>query len=247
MKKVYLRFYEELNDFLPLGKRKVNFEHQFKGAPSVKDLIESLGVPHTEVDLILVNGAAVDFNYNIKEDDFISVYPVFESFDISGEQRLRPKPLRDPKFILDVHLGSLAKYLRMGGLDTCYKNDLSPDEIIKISSDQKRTIITKDRNILKRKEVTHGYWLRGDEVEEQITEVIKRFHLENKLNPFSRCMECNTILLKVNKSDVEEFLPDKVKEWQNEFKRCPTCGRTYWKGSHYEKMHNFIVNLNKSL
>src|SRR3972149_748976 len=138
MKTAYFRFYEELNDFLPPEKRKIKFEHPFFCRASVKDIIESLGVPHTEIDLILVNGKSVDFSYIINDKDEISVYPVFESFDISEVQHLRAKPLREPKFVLDVHLGALAKYLRMTGFDTVYHNNFEDVEIIKVSLSQKR-------------------------------------------------------------------------------------------------------------
>ena len=162
MHKISIRFYEELNDFLPEEKQKLRFEHSYIDRTSVKDLIESLGVPHTEVDLILVNGKPVGFDYLINDDDDISVYPVFESIDITDLQHLRPKPLRKPKFVADVHLGRLARYMRMLGFDTLYKNNIDDDEIVNISVDEKRTILTRDRNILKRSVVTHGYFVRNN-------------------------------------------------------------------------------------
>jgi len=167
MHKVYLRFYEELNDFLSKENRKKRFAHQFIDRTSVKDLIESFGVPHTEVDLILVNGKSVNFKYLINDGDDVSVYPVFESFDITEVQHLRPKPLRKSKFVADVHLGRLTKYLRMIGLDVLYKNNFEDDEIVSISIKEKRAILTKDRGILKRNEVTHGYWVRATKAEAQ--------------------------------------------------------------------------------
>jgi len=118
-----IRFYEELNDFLPLERRKVDFSHEFQRRASIKDLIEALGVPHTEVDLILVNGASVDFSYIVRDGDRISVYPMFEAFDIQMVSRVRPQPLRVIRFVLDVHLGKLARYLRLLGFDTLYRND----------------------------------------------------------------------------------------------------------------------------
>jgi uncharacterized protein len=247
MKNVSLRFYEELNDFLPGEKRKIRFNHEFSGSPSVKDLIESLGVPHTEIDMILVNSRSVDFTYNIKDGDDISVYPVFETFEITDIQHLRPSPLRDPKFILDVHLGSLTRYMRMAGFDALYGNDLMDDEIVKISTTDRRTILTKDRNLLKRNEVTHGYWIRNVDLEEQLKEVIRRFNLEQRFNPFSRCIECNNLIEKVNKDDIEDEIPPKVRQYHKDFKKCRACGRIYWKGSHYEKMHSFIDKLKNSL
>jgi len=243
MHKIYLRFYEELNDFLPEEKKKKRFTHQFIDRTSVKDLIESLGIPHTEVDLILVNGKSVGFNYKISDGDDISVYPVFESFDISEVQHLRPKPLRKPKFVADVHLGRLTKYLRMMGIDVLYKNDFNDDEIVEISLIEKRAILTKDRGILKRNEVTHGYWVRSTKVEEQVKEVIKRFDLQKEIKEFSRCIECNELLKQIKRESIISRLPPKVANSQKEFYRCPSCKKIYWKGTHYLRMLKFIQSI----
>ena len=236
LKKVTLRFYEELNDFLPSNKRKRRFEHNFIDRTSVKDLIESLGIPHTEIDLILVNGNSVDFSYLVNDGDDISGYPMFESLDITNLQHLRAKPLRKPKFILDVHLGTLAKYMRMLGFDTLYKNNYKDEEIIKISLKERRAILTKDRGILKRSEVTHGYWIRSTKTDTQIIEVIKRFDLKEQIKELSRCLLCNSLLKKISKEKIIDRLPRKVKEFQNEFYCCKHCDKIFWKGSHYAKM-----------
>ena len=243
MHKIQIRFYEELNDFLPTEKKKKRFAHQFIDRTSVKDLIESLGVPHTEVDLILVNGKSVNFKYIINDGDDISVYPVFESFDISGVQHLRPKPLRKPKFIADVHLGRLARYLRVMGFDVLYKNDFEDDEIVRTSLKERRAILTRDRGILKRNEVTHGYWVRSIKVEEQVKEVLKRFDLKNEIKEFSRCVECNEPLKSIKKETIIDQLPPKVAATQSEFYVCPSCKKTYWKGTHYQRMLSFIKQL----
>jgi uncharacterized protein with PIN domain len=247
MKTAYFRFYEELNDFLPIEKKKKQFEHNFSGRNSIKDMIESLGVPHIEIDLILANGNSVDFTYIVGDKDEISVYPVFESFDISNVQHLRPKPLRLPKFIVDVQLGSLAKYMRMLGLDTCYKNNYKKDEIIKISLLEKRVILTKDKGLLKRNEVTHGYWIRSNSPLEQISELIRRFDLKRQIKEFTRCLRCNTELIYLAKKKIEEKLPAKVREHQEEFYYCKTCDKIYWKGTHYEKMKGIIPKILKSM
>jgi uncharacterized protein len=247
MTRLYIRFYEELNDFLPMEKRKNKFVYDIFGSPSVKDVIESLGVPHTEVDLILVNGKSIDFSYNVQDEDDISVYPVFETLDITDVQHLRPKPLRDPKYILDVHLGSLARYMRLAGFDTLYRNDLDDEQIVSISLKEKRSILTRNRQILKRNDVTHAYWIRSTEVKEQLKEIINRFHLKKLINPFTLCLECNSPISDVRKEEVEEKIPPKVKLYHNEFKKCVNCGKIYWKGTHYEKMHSFIDKLTKSL
>jgi len=240
MHKVYLRFYEELNDFLPEEKRKKRFFHNYIDRTSVKDLIESLGVPHTEVALILVNGKSAGFNYIINDGDDISVYPVFESLDISNVQHLRPKPLREPKFICDVHLGKLARYLRMVGFDVHYKNDFSDEEIVENSLNQRRAILTKDKGILKRNNVTHGYFVRSSRIEEQVKEIIKRFGLRKSIKEFTRCLECNLELIKIAKEKISGNLPPKVNQSQEEFFSCSGCGKLYWKGTHHQKMLAFI-------
>lgn len=239
-KKITIRFYEELNDFLPSEKRKKRFVHKFIDRTSIKDLIESFGVPHTEVDLILVNGKSVSFKYLINDGDDISVYPVFESLDISDVQHLRPKPLRKPKFICDVHLGKLARNLRILGLDTFYKNDLGDKEIIEVSLSEKRTILTRDVGILRRTEVTHGYYVRNINPEKQTAEVIERFQLHKHIKPFTVCLECGTKLVRVAKREVFDLLPEKVKQHQNKFFYCVNCKKIYWAGSHFDKMNLFI-------
>ena len=242
-KKVTLRFYEELNDFFPEKKKKKRFEHNFIDRTSVKDLIESLGVPHTEIDLILVNGKSVSFEYIINGEDDISVYPVFESLDISDIQHLRPTPLREPNFIADVHLGKLARYLRMFGFDVYYKNDLSDEEIVKISIKERRAILTRDIGLLKRNEVTHGYYVRNTKVEEQVKEIMSRFDLQKSIKEFSRCIECNEPLVTVEKNKILDELLPKVIQSQDEFYRCPSCKKIYWKGTHYQQMLSFIKSL----
>ena len=250
MHKIHFRFYEELNDFLPKEKRKKRFEHNYIDRTSVKDVIESLGVPHTEVDLILVNGKSVGFNYLINDGDDISVYPVFESFDISKVQHLRPKPLRRPKFICDVHLGKLARYLRMMGFDVLYKNSFDDEEIVRLSTKERRAILTRDRGILKRSEVTHGYFIRSSKVEKQTEEVVKRFDLQNSIKEFTRCLDCNHKLIKIANAKIEEELPPKVASSQNEFfpegmdfHKCPGCSKLYWKGTHYQRMLSFVKKM----
>ena len=243
MHTIYLRFYEELNDFFLKERKKKRFEHNYIDRTSVKDLIESLGVSHTEVDLILVNGNSVGFDYLINDGDDISVYPVFESLDITNVQHLRPAPLRSPKFIADVHLGALARYLRMMGFDVLYKNDFDDNEIVNLSLSERRAILTRDRGILKRKEVTHGYWIRSTKVKEQVIEVIKRFDLKNIIKEFSRCIECNSVLKPISKSEIIGDLPPRVSMSQTDFTQCPACNKNYWKGTHHQQMLSFIQSV----
>ncbi len=193
--------------------------------------------------MILVNGKSVGFKYKINDGDDISVYPVFESFDITDVQHLRAKPLRKPKFVADVHLGRLTRYLRMMGVDVLYKNDFNDDEIVETSLKEKRAILTKDRGILKRNEVTHGYWVRSTKVEEQVKEVLKRFDLQTEIKEFTRCIECNELLKPIKKELIINLLPPKVAKTQNEFFECPACKKIYWKGTHYLRMLTFIQSI----
>ncbi len=243
MSTAWFRFYEELNDFLPKEKKKVSFSYSFTGNPSVKDAIEAIGVPHVEVDLVLVNGASVDFTFKIRNEDQVSVYPVFENLDISEVTHLRERPLRDLKFILDVHLGKLAKFMRLCGLDTHYSKDLTDPEIIKISLREHRIILTRDKGLLKNRKVTHGYWVRSVKPEIQLKEVLTRFDLKRNLQPFTRCLECNGLLTSVAKEEILDHLQPKTKEYYTEFKKCPACGKIYWEGSHFERMKIHIDNL----
>ncbi|MCD6205042.1 MAG: Mut7-C ubiquitin/RNAse domain-containing protein [Candidatus Marinimicrobia bacterium] len=241
----HFRFYEELNDFLEKERCKKNFPVTFTGHPAVKDIIESLGVPHTEVDLILVNSRSVDFNYKLQGGEQISVYPVFELLDITSLQHLRPKPLRNNRFIADVNLGKLARMLRLLGFDTLYQNNYTDTEIIRIAAKEKRIILTRDRGILKHHAVTHGYWIRNHLPERQLTEIIEYFHLQNCIAPFIRCSICNGLLHPVDKKDIIDRLPKRTAEYHNSFVECDCCHKIYWKGSHYhniQKMINRIYN-----
>src|SRR5262249_11501077 len=150
------RFYAELNDFLPPDLRFREFPHSFPEGATVKDRIESLGPPHPEVDLILVNGESVDFSRRLRDGDRVSVYPVFEACASAGLNRLRPEPLRDPRFVLDTHLGKLAGRLRMVGFDTLYRNCYTDEQLARISRDERRILLTRDVGLLKRSAVTHG-------------------------------------------------------------------------------------------
>jgi uncharacterized protein with PIN domain len=243
MQQAWFRFYEELNDFLPAFRKKQSFPHAFEGNPSVKDMIESFGVPHPEVDMILVNGVSVGFSYKVKDDDKISVYPVFESLDITDVQHLRKRPLRDVRFILDVHLGKLAKYLRLLGFDSLYETTFRDDEIVAISVEEKRIILTRDKILLRNSRITHGYWIRSDDPKMQVREVVERFDLRKKIETFTRCLECNSLIKPVSRESVEDRLPPKTRIYYNEFFICSGCSRIYWKGSHYERMNEFAESL----
>jgi uncharacterized protein with PIN domain len=236
-------FHAELNDHLPPEQRHVLLEKLFFVPVSVKDLIESFGVPHTEVERVLVNGEAVDFACLVRNEDRIAVYPVSQSAEISPNPALRPPLQRPLRFVLDVHLGKLAAYLRMLGFDVFYRNCFSDPELANVSAEQRRVLLTRDRGLLKHSQVVHGYWLRETDSRRQTAEVLRRFGLAADIRPFTRCMACNGILREAAKERVRHLLPARVAEQYDDFRQCPECGRVYWKGTHHQRMRRWIGEL----
>ncbi len=246
MPQATFRFYAELNDFLPRKRRFTAFEVPFELSASVKHMIEALGVSHTEVDLILANSEPVDFNYIVQDGDRISVYPVFESLDISPASRLRPETLRNPRFVLDAHLGRLAVYLRMLGFDTLYRNDYDDEELARVSSQENRILLTRDHGLLKRSLVTRGYYVRVQDPRRQAIEVVERFDLRRAFKPFSRCLRCNGLLEPAQEDAVAGQLLPGTQKYFHEFFRCRSCSQVYWKGSHYARMVKLIELISES-
>lgn len=239
------RVYAELNDFLPPARRLREFDYAFDGRPAVKDAVEALGVPHVEVDLILVDGRSVGFDHPLDDGARIAVYPVFESLDVSPVTRLRERPLRDPRFICDVHLGKLARRLRLLGFDTLYRDDYEDAEIARLAAADRRCVLTRDIGLLKRRAVDRGYWLRNTEVRAQVREVVDRLDLSARFAPFTRCPLCNGVIEPVDKSEILADLEPLTRANFDEFKRCPDCRQLYWKGSHHEDLVQEIESLKK--
>jgi len=207
---------------------------------SVKDLIESLGVPHCEVDLIIVNGLSVGFDYTVNENDKISVYPEFTVIDIKSLTKLSAILPEEIKFVTDVHLGKLTKYLRLLGFDTFYENDSTDIQLIEISNSEKRILLTRDVGLLKNNRIIYGYWLRNTDPYKQIYEVVNRFHIKNKTKPFTFCLTCNGKISIIKKEKIIERLEPKTIEFFDEFYICDNCRKIYWKGSHLKKMDVLI-------
>ena len=242
MKRAHFRFYAELGDLLPPARQGVTFPYEFRGSPSVKDVVESLGVPHTEVDLILADGESVAFSWTLRDGARVSVFPVFESIDIKALAQVRPVPLRATRFVLDGHLGRLARYLRMLGYDALWQRDACDAEIANVAAAEHRIVLTRDVGLLKRRTVTHGYYVRALEPPRQLAEVIQRLDLARSAAPFSRCLRCNALLEVVSKEGVASALPPLVREREDAFRRCPSCGRIYWAGSHHRRMERLVAD-----
>ncbi|MGG6241808.1 Mut7-C RNAse domain-containing protein [Nodosilinea sp. AN01ver1] len=240
MQRLVFRFYAELNDFLAPERKQTEFIHWLNEPASIKDAIESLGVPHPEVDLILVNGKSVGFDYLTQNGDRVSVYPHFKSLEVGGTSLVRPAPLPQIKFVLDVHLGKLATYLRLLGFDALYRRDYGDAELAQISSQQQRILLTQDRGLLKRSLVTHGYIVRSHVPEQQAKEVLDRFHLHNAVAPLERCPRCNGRLTAVDKAEICDRIPPLTRLHYDAFSRCQSCGQIYWKGAHYDRIQQLV-------
>lgn len=239
----HLRFYAELNDFLPPEKRKKDIEVSFFVSPSIKDAIEALGVPHVEVDLILVDGLSVGFDHRLAAAERVSVYPVFESLDISPVTRLRHRPLRLPSFVADVHLRKLARLLRLLGLDVLHYNSCTNPELVRISIDEGRILLTRNRALLKHGDLTHGYCVRSVHAQEQTVEILQRFDLSRQASPFTRCPVCNGLLERIAKADALDRIPPKTADWLEDYFECSDCRKLYWRGTHSDRLHNLIAQI----
>lgn len=241
MSTAHFRFYAELNACLPADRQFAACAYTCNPGETVKHAIESLGVPHTEVDLILVNGVSVDFAHPIQPGDQVSVFPVFEALDISPVIRLRPQPLREPRFILDTHLGKLAAFLRLLGFDCLYRNDIQDEELARLSAAEARILLTRDRGVLKRNQVTHGYLVRDEQPRRQVLEVLRRFDLFAAISPFRRCLRCNQELQPIEKAAILHRLQPDTRRYYAEFFLCPGCDQIYWQGSHFQRMAAFVT------
>ncbi|MBW2201021.1 MAG: Mut7-C ubiquitin/RNAse domain-containing protein [Deltaproteobacteria bacterium] len=243
MPKAIFRFYEELNDFLPEHRQKIDFKADFTDKRSIKDMIEALGVPHTEIDLILANGKSVDFTYILQDEDRVSVYPVFESLNIENVTRLRKIPLRRTKFIADINLGDIVKFMRVLGFDVYFDPTVSIQKIIEISQKESRIILTKSKKLLKFKKVTHGIFIRPGTTEKQIKRILDYLDITDRIRPFSRCLLCNNLLESVPKEKIIDRIPPKTRHFCDEYTHCKFCGKIFWKGAHFIRMKKVIEQI----
>lgn len=234
------RFYEELNDFLPRERRRQEFTVPCAAAATTKHMIEALGVPHTEIELILVNGESVGFDHQLQDGDRVAVYPKFEAFDVMPLLRVRREPLRRPQFVADAHLGGLARLLRMAGFDTLFHNRYRDREIADIALRQGRIVLTRDRELLKLRSITHGCYVRALQPAQQLREIMERLDLARNIRPFSLCLVCNAPLRTIDKARVLERLPPSVRDSHDRFTTCDVCHRVFWQGSHWRRMQALL-------
>ncbi len=241
--RIKILFHGKLNDFLPDFRRGIYFEQPIQKSRSVKDLIESIGIPHTEVDVILVNSQSVDFNFLVSGKASLEVYPV--DMQPNAESLIHnamPIP-KEPRFVLDVHLGKLAGYMRMLGFDTLYRNDYDDPELADISSKQHRILITCDKKLLMRKKILMGYFVRSRKPKEQVKELLVHFNLFDYSHRHALCLSCNGKIYAVNKASIQHELLPLTREHYQTFYRCNDCKKIYWEGSHHAQMQQLIQQM----
>lgn len=226
--KISIRFHGRLNAFLKTRERGRRFEYEIAGRPGLLDVIQALGVPHPEAGEIHAGARKVTLRYRIREGDRISVRP------------RRDKARAKPSFILDVHLGRLARYLRLLGFDCLYENSYEDHRIVELAAQSGRIVLTRDVGLLKHCRIKKGYWLRSTVSTEQAREVLERFGAFRFVRPFSRCMACGGKLRNVEKKEVEGRLPSSAKQNHDRFRLCAACGKIYWQGSHYKRLGEVI-------
>ena len=224
-------FSGRLNDFLPRDLKGLPIPIRFRERQSVKHLAESLGVPHPEIGRVQVNGRDEPLNVITLDQDYVEIHPIPDGY--TGE----------PRFVLDNHLGRLAAYLRMLGFDCLYWNDADDTKLAETAQEEARILLSRDRRLLMRKSVTNGYCLRSLDPPEQLTEIVRRFDLASRAQPFHRCLRCNHLLEPVRKQEILDRLEPLTKQYFDEFHICPACGQIYWKGSHYERMQALVEKI----
>ncbi|MFW6093973.1 MAG: Mut7-C RNAse domain-containing protein [Pseudomonadota bacterium] len=241
------RFYAELNDFLePAGRGRDRLYH-FDGRPAVKDAIEAQQVPHTEVAMILANGVAVGFGHHLCGGERVAVFPAFARFDVTGlavtPARRRGEVAAGLRFVVDVNLGKLARWLRLLGFDTCYGNDIDDPELVRIAVRDRRVLLTRDRRLLHHKALAHGYWVRAVDPERQVAEVMNRFALRSAIRPFHRCLACNGLIDPVPKQRVAHRLEPGTRRHYDTFYQCRDCAKVYWKGPHFARLEDAVERM----
>jgi uncharacterized protein with PIN domain len=241
MATISFTFHGYLKKLLPHDlKEVVSFAHILQRKASIKDVVESLGVPHPVVDLLTVNGQEVGFDYILQDGDTVSVIPLRPPLDPFSPTVLRPVPLTRLGFVVDVNVGRLALLLRMLGFDTVYENNLRDNRLAEIAQQENRILLSRDTTLLRRKIIMHAYLLQSQVPEEQVKEVVELYGLTAQAKPLSRCLPCNGMLIPIAKEKIIERLEPLTKKYYDSFHICKECHKIYWPGSHQQELLNLI-------
>ena len=244
---VLIRLYEELNDYLPERQRKTDFPVEPWDGMNVESLLERMKVEPGRVDLVLVNSVPAGFSTPLSAGDRVAVYPVFERFDIASATLLPNRPLRRPAFAVDIHLGKLAKYLRMAGFDAFYQNSMTTGDLVRLALSQNRIFVTTERRRLKEKEITHLLRVPTAPPLRQLAMITEQLQLETCIRPFSRCLVCNQALEPAGPDQMADSLPAHLISQGAKVFQCPSCSRIYWKGSHFKRMKQILKSVLRPL
>jgi uncharacterized protein with PIN domain len=239
--KVRLRFHGDLNVFLRSRARDAVVERPLAEKTSIKDIIESCGVPHPEVDLILIDDQPVGFGHTVDNDAMVEVFPVEKRGTVYTDKRLQAIGIS--RFVADGHLGRLTRNLRLLGFDVAYPKDADDRQLLEVMTNENRALLTRDRRLLMHGIVQHGYYPRSQNADEQTIEILRRFDLSELIAPFTRCLRCNAPLEEAAKADVIDKLEPLTKIYYDQFRRCPDCKQIYWPGSHFPKLQKRIEEI----
>ena len=242
---VRLRFHGDLNVFLRSRAGDAVVERSLAEKTSIKDVIESCGIPHTEVDLILVDDQPVGFRHTVDNDATVEVFPVEERGTVYTDQWLQSVGVS--RFVSDGHLGRLTRNLRLLGFDVAYLKNADDRQLLEVMARENRALLTRDRRLLMHGIVQHGYYPRSQNADEQTIEIVRRFDLSELIAPFTRCLRCNAPLEDAAKADVIDKLEPLTKIYYDQFRRCPDCKQIYWPGSHFPKLQKRIEEIRSRL
>jgi uncharacterized protein len=242
---VRFRFHGDLVLFLGSRASDGVIERSLREKTSIKDVIESCGVPHPEVDVVVVNGHSVGFGEPVASEAEVEVFPIGHCHTLSTYKHLQCS--RTLIFVADGHLGKLTRNLRLFGFDVAYDQNASDEELLEVMTSENRALLTRDRRLLMHAVVRHGYWPRSQNADEQTIEVIRRFDLLEFVAPFTRCLRCNAPLEEAAKAEIVDKLEPLTKIYYNQFRRCPGCKQIYWPGSHFSKLQNRIDEIHSRL
>lgn len=230
-KGIHLHLHGDLVNFLKPNLRFLDLAIELKGTPTIKHLVESLRIPHTEIGSVRVNGKWEELNF------IPAIGAVIDVFPMSGiSEKNEPAVPTDlcKHFLLDNHLGKLAVYLRILGQDVDYRNDYQDAQLVEIAFQESKTLLTRDRGLLMHKKIEDGLLIRSMNPGEQLVEVYQRYGFQIHL--LSRCLRCNSSLQVVDKAVILDRLQPLTRKYFNEFRLCPNCDQIFWKGSHYLNM-----------
>lgn len=227
---VTVSFAGELRDHLDRATRDGVVRLTLELPAGLRDVVQSLGVPHVECGEVTVNGEAKPWSSNVADGDEISVrarYPL-------GSPRL------DPRFLLDDHLGKLARHLRMLGFDADHEVGADDSDLARRSVAEARMLLTRDRGLLMRAVLRDGRFIRSVEPTDQAIEVVRSFALATVVEPLTRCLECNELLSAASREEVADRVPASAAVRHDRFGLCPTCRRVYWEGTHVDDLRERI-------